>query len=166
MAAGRLSPICWEVSSPRSVVSAHLLKVIWLWNMWIYIWSLSSLTLISSVPEPHCLDYHSFEVNFWNWDVWVLPTFFKRLFWSFMLGISTWILGSAFCQMIFMHLLRWSCVFELYSINMIREGNGNPLQCSCVENPRDGGAWRAAVCGVAQSRTWLKWLSSSYYLFV
>ena len=41
------------------------------------------------------------------------------------------------------------------------EGNGNPLQCSCLENPRDGGAWWAAFCGVAQSRTKLKWLSSS-----
>ena len=39
--------------------------------------------------------------------------------------------------------------------------NGNPLQCSCLENPRDGGAWWAAICGVAQSRTRLKWLSSS-----
>ena len=41
------------------------------------------------------------------------------------------------------------------------EGNGNPLQCSCLENPKDGGAWWAAVYGVAQSRTWLKQLSSS-----
>ena len=41
------------------------------------------------------------------------------------------------------------------------EGNGNPLQCSCLENPRDGGAWWAAVYGVAQSWTRLKWLSSS-----
>ena len=41
------------------------------------------------------------------------------------------------------------------------EGNGNPLQYSCLENPRDGGACRAAVYGVAQSRTWLKRLSSS-----
>ena len=40
-------------------------------------------------------------------------------------------------------------------------GNGNPLQCSCLENPRDGGAWWAAVYGVAQSRTQLKQLSSS-----
>ena len=39
------------------------------------------------------------------------------------------------------------------------EGNGNPLQYSCLENPRDGGAWLAAVCGVAQSRTRLKQLS-------
>ena len=47
------------------------------------------------------------------------------------------------------------------SLSCIGEGNGNPLQCSCLENPRDGGAWWAAVCGVTQSRTWLKRLSSS-----
>ena len=48
-----------------------------------------------------------------------------------------------------------------FSLSCIREGNGNPLQCSCLENPRDGGAWWAAVCGVAQSRTRLRRLSSS-----
>ena len=48
-----------------------------------------------------------------------------------------------------------------FSLSCIGEGNGNPLQCSCRENPRDGGAWWAAVCRVAQSQTWLKWLSSS-----
>ena len=47
------------------------------------------------------------------------------------------------------------------SLSCTGEGNGNPLQCSCLENPRDGGAWWAAVSGVAQSRTRLKWLSSS-----
>ena len=47
------------------------------------------------------------------------------------------------------------------SLSCIGEGNGNPLQCSCLENPRDRGAWWAAVYGVAQSRTWLKRLSSS-----
>ena len=47
------------------------------------------------------------------------------------------------------------------SLACIGEGNGNPLQCSCLENPRDGGAWWAAVYGVAQSRTQLKRLSSS-----
>ena len=47
------------------------------------------------------------------------------------------------------------------SLSCIGEGNGNPLQCSCLKNPRDAGAWWAAVYGVAQSRTWLKWLSSS-----
>ena len=48
-----------------------------------------------------------------------------------------------------------------FSLSCIGEGDGNPLQCSCLENPRDGGAWWAAVYGVAQSRTRLKRLSSS-----
>ena len=57
-----------------------------------------------------------------------------------------------------------------FSLSCIGEGNGkrtctgngkNPLQCSCLENPRDGRAWWAAVYGVAQSQTQLKWLSSS-----
>ena len=43
-----------------------------------------------------------------------------------------------------------------FLLSCIGEGNGNPLQCSCLENPRDGGAWWAAVYGVAQSRTRLK----------
>ena len=43
-----------------------------------------------------------------------------------------------------------------FSVSCIGEGNGNPLQCSCLENPRGGGAWWAAVYGVAQSRTRLK----------
>ena len=51
-----------------------------------------------------------------------------------------------------------------FSLSPIRESNGNPLQCSYLENPRDGGAWWAAVYGVAQSRTRLKWLSSSSLL--
>ena len=48
-----------------------------------------------------------------------------------------------------------------FSLSFIGEENGNPLQCSCLENPRDGGAWWAAVYGVAQSWTRLKQLSSS-----
>ena len=48
-----------------------------------------------------------------------------------------------------------------FSLSCIGEGHGNPLQCPCLENPRDGGAWWTAVCGVAQSRTRLKRLSSS-----
>ena len=48
-----------------------------------------------------------------------------------------------------------------FLLSCIGEGNGNPLHCSCLENPRDGGVWWAAVYGVAQSRTRLKWLSSS-----
>ena len=48
-----------------------------------------------------------------------------------------------------------------FSLSCTGEGNGSPLQCSCLENPRGGGAWWAATYGVAQSRTQLKRLSSS-----
>ena len=53
-----------------------------------------------------------------------------------------------------------------FSLSYVGEGNGNPLQCSCLENPRDGGAWWAAVYRVIQSRTQLKWLSSSSMKYV
>ena len=48
-----------------------------------------------------------------------------------------------------------------FSLSCIGEGNGNPLQCSCLENLRDREAWWAAIYGVTQSQTWLKRLSSS-----
>ena len=48
-----------------------------------------------------------------------------------------------------------------FSLSCIGEGNGSPLQYSCLENPRDGGAWWAAVYGVAQSQTQLKRLSNN-----
>ena len=51
----------------------------------------------------------------------------------------------------------WATSLSLFCVG---EGNGNPLQCSCLENPRDRGAWWAAVSGVTQSQTRLKWLSS------
>ena len=51
-----------------------------------------------------------------------------------------------------------------FSLSCIGEGNGNPLQYSCLENPRDRGAWWAAVYGDAQSLTRLKGLSSSSYI--
>ena len=50
---------------------------------------------------------------------------------------------------------------EQTRLGCIGEGNGNPLQYSCLENPRDGGAWLASIYGIAQSRTRLKWHSSS-----
>ena len=66
-----------------------------------------------------------------------------------------------------LHSIDWSIVqaYLLYSLGnqdihvthvIVREGNGNPLQYSCLENPRDRGAWWSAVCRVAQSRTRLK----------
>ena len=49
---------------------------------------------------------------------------------------------------------------SLTSYFITREGKGNPLQCSCLENPTDRGAWRAVVHGVAENWTWPKWLST------
>ena len=72
--------------------------------------------------------------------------------WSSLLGCSPWGLEeSDTTERLPFH----------FSFSCIGEGNGNPLQCSCLESPRDGGAWWAAIYGVAQSRTWLKRLSSS-----
>ena len=59
------------------------------------------------------------------------------------------------------HRVRHDSATSLSLFTFIGEGNGNPLQCSCLENPRDGEAWWAAIYGVIQSRTWLKQLSSS-----
>ena len=56
-------------------------------------------------------------------------------------------------------MTEWLCF--RFTLSCIGEGNGNPLQCPCLESPRDGGAWWAAVYGVTQSRTRLKRLSSS-----
>ena len=53
-----------------------------------------------------------------------------------------------------------------FSLSCTGEGNGNPLQCPCLESPREGGAWWAAVSGVAQSQTRLKPLSSSSRLVI
>ena len=53
-----------------------------------------------------------------------------------------------------------------FSLSCIGEGNGNPLQCSCLENPRGMRAWWADVYGVTQSRTGLKWLSSSSMTYI
>ena len=72
--------------------------------------------------------------------------------WRSLMGCSPWgCWGSDMTEWLHFH----------FSLSCIGEGNGNPLQRSCLENPRDGGAWWAAIYGVAQSRTQLRWLSSS-----
>ena len=70
--------------------------------------------------------------------------------WRSLVGCSPWSLEeSDRTERLYLH----------FSLSCIREENGNPLQCSCLENPRDGGAWWVAICGVTQSCTWLKQLS-------
>ena len=71
---------------------------------------------------------------------------------------------SEFLERLF--FIAWHCVYSTWRRRRacLPQGNGNPLQCSCLENPRDGGGWWAAVYGVAQSRTRLKRLSSSSHI--
>jgi len=72
----------------------------------------------------------------------------------------SWLLFYSFPYIDLVHILLDLYLLYFFSTN-VREGNGNPLQCSCLENSRDRGAEWAAVYGVPQSRTWLKGLSSS-----
>ena len=97
------------------------------------------------------LSVQHLECVFWNWiNLVLLPG--KSHGWRSLEGCSPWgCWGSDTTEHLHFH----------FSLSCIGEGNGNPLQCSYLENPRDGGVWWAAVCGVTQSRTWLKWLSSS-----
>ena len=87
------------------------------------------------------------------------PTESKRLFYTSVFLLLSRIQGCHY----------YLSKFHIYAlIYYIGEGSGSSLQCSCLENPRDGGAWWAAVYGVAQSRTRLKRLSSStlYWLML
>ena len=105
-----------------------------------------------------------FEIFFMiRWELWVLgwrrqwrptPVLFpgESHGWRSLAGCSPWGLKeSDTIEQFHFH----------FSLSCTGEGNGSPLQCSCLENPRDGGAWWAVVCGVAQSQTRLKRLSGS-----
>ena len=92
------------------------------------------------------------NITLWQWHPTpvLLPGKFHG--WRNLEGCSPWgCWGSDTTKRLHFH----------FSLSCIGEGNGNPLQCSCLENPRDRGPWWAAIYGVAQSRTRLKWLSSS-----
>ena len=105
----------------------------------------------SAIPKSYIL-FNSWLIFFWNvWpnygSIWWL-----LFFWVSLVGCSAW--GREVSDTI-------KRLHFHFSLSCIGEGNGNPLQCSCLENPRDGGACWAALYGVAQSQTRLKRLSSS-----
>ena len=98
-----------------------------------------------------------FGIHSWCcWRRWWHPTPVllagKSHGWSSLVGCSPWDLED-------LDTTEW--LHFHFSLSCIGEGNGNPLQCSCLENPGNRGAWWAAVYGVAQSWTWLKRLSCS-----
>ena len=81
---------------------------------------------------------------------------------KFLLDTSRMFLLLSAWKFLVLYILRRYNVVINFSVNpLVGEGNGTPLQYSCLENPRDRGAWWAAVSGVVQSWTQLKWLSSS-----
>ena len=100
------------------------------------------------------------------WDLWLSMGFFQRRQWQ---PTPVLLPGKSHGWRSLEGCSPWGCeesdttgqLHFHFSLPCIGGGNGNPLQCSCLENPRDGGAWWAAVYGVAQSRTRLKRLSSS-----
>ena len=96
-----------------------------------------------------------FQRRQWHPTPVLLPG--KSYGWRSLVGCSPWgCTGSDTTEWLHFH----------FSLSRIGEGNGNPLQCSCLEDPRDGGAWWAAVSGVAQSRTRLKRLGGSSNVFI
>ena len=102
-----------------------------------------------SVPSQFL--YYFFKKKIYLF-IWICSTLAWKIPWMEEPGRLQW--GSDTTERLHFH----------FSLSCIGEGNGNPLQCSCLENPRDREAWWAAIYGVAQSWTWLKWLSSSRVL--
>ena len=124
-------------------------------------WALSSLNMILSFPIMFSL--HSFAVH-GLWSLFVFPLFF-----FFLINPTPVLLPGKSLQRSLVGCSPWrreesdrtkQLPFH-FLLSCIGEGSGNPLQCSCLENPRDGRARWASVCGVAQSWTRLKRLSSS-----
>ena len=144
------------------ILRLTLMRVMYIWlllNGMLYKYQLSSSTLIC----------HLRPISLW-FSVWMICLLMKAV-----LSPPLWL---CYCQFLPLWLLVFALHIEVPPILdayiftivispfcidplIIREAIGNPLQYSCLENPRDGGAWWAAVYGVRQSRTQLKWLSSS-----
>ena len=139
----RLSLIAasWHYSSLQ-FTGLSLQRLLLLWSTGSRAWGLS-------ICELQDLE-HRLQRRQWHPTPVLLPG--KSHGWRSLEGCSPWgRWGSDTTEHLHFH----------FSLACIGEENGNPLQCSCLENPRDGGAWWAAVHGVTQSRIWLKWLSSS-----
>ena len=92
--------------------------------------------------------------NVWRREWWPTPVLLpgKSHGWRSLVGYSPWGHEESHpTEQLHFH----------FSLSCIGEGNGNPLQCSCLENPRDRAAWWVAIYGVTQNRTQLMWFSSS-----
>ena len=117
-----------------------------------YLTLVTLLTVACQAPLSMGFSRQEYRRRQWHPTPVLLPG--KSHGWRSLVGCSPWGLWGS-------DTTGWLHFHFHFSLSCIGEGNGNPLQCSCLENPRDGGAWWAAVYGVAQSWTWLKQLSSS-----
>ena len=115
----------------------------------------STAELLSDVGVP--------LTSMFLWPWWVLCTLGPSTGHNYLEGLLA---AHSICPFHFLELFttilsfwHWPLPFHV-SRTMLGEGNGNPLQWSCLENPREGGAWWASIYGVSQSWTRLKWLSS------
>ena len=132
----------WDSLCFLDLVDCFLFHVREVFSYYLFKYFLRSFLPLFSFWEPWRRQWHPTPV--------LLPG--KSHGWRTLEGCSSWgCWGSDTTERLHLH----------FSLSGIGKGNGNPLQCSCLENPGDGGAWWAAVYGVAQSRTWLKRLSSS-----
>ena len=112
--------------------------------------------LPSSLPSS-AENYLASNINSANFETLILKWF------------SLFLFSFSNIEVLLVYSISFRCTIYWFNIfidwgflgGSVREGNGNPLQCSCLENPRDSGAWWAAICGVAQNRTRLKRISSS-----
>ena len=137
----------WSLVPLPFLNSAYTSGSSWFIYCWGLAWRILSITLLACEMRR----------RWWHLTPVLLPG--KSHGWRSLVGCSPWGLEeSDKTEWLHFHFL----------LSCMGEGNGNPLQCSCLENPRDGGAWWAAIYGVAQSCTRLKWLSrsSSSSLFV
>ena len=124
--------------------------------------------LAAAAVIPHMLQCQNQDIdnNTTNWFYSYFPSFTGRRRWH---PTPVLLPGKPHGQRSLVGCSPWGCkesdmteqLHFHFSLSCTGEGNGNPLQCSCLENPRDGGAWWAAICRIAQSRTRLTGLSSS-----
>ena len=117
-------------------------------DLWLPSFTTLSWSSLPGLPSPHSLWWR----RQWHPTPVLLPG--KSHGWRSLVGFSPWGRDESDTT---------ERLHFYFSLSCIGEGNGNPLQCSCLENPRDSRAWWAAVCGVTQSRTWLRRLSSNIH---
>jgi len=139
------------VTTAVIVAGCHLWNTYWIQALcWGIRWILPLIFIVVLKGREYLLHFRDSKWRRqWHPTLVLLPR--KSHGWRSLEGWSPWSRwGSDKTERLHFH----------FSLSCIGEGNGYPLQCSCLENPRDGGAWWAAVYGVAQSWTRLKWLSS------